>query len=135
AAARAARAAVPRDRQPHRRQRPAAGRRARRRYNRASTRGTPHRIPGRRRAGFRLRLKAPPACRMTVRELRVSLGERSYPILIGPGLLGRSDALSKLAQGRQVAVVTNDTVAALYEARLAASLAGATTRLSIRLPD
>ncbi|MCO5107822.1 MAG: 3-dehydroquinate synthase [Burkholderiaceae bacterium] len=72
---------------------------------------------------------------MTVRELRVSLGERSYPILIGPGLLGRSDALSKLAQGRQVAVVTNDTVAALYEARLAASLAGATTRLSIRLPD
>ena len=72
---------------------------------------------------------------MTVRELRVSLGERSYPILIGAGLLGGSDALAKLAHGRQVAVVSNDTVGDLYEARLAASLAGAAARVSIRLPD
>ena len=72
---------------------------------------------------------------MTVRELRVSLGERSYPILIGAGLLGGSDALAKLAQGRQVAVVSNDTVGELYEARLAELLAGAAARVSIRLPD
>ncbi len=71
----------------------------------------------------------------TVRELRVSLGERSYPILIGPGLLAGNDALARLAQGRQVAVVTNDTVGDLYEARLAGALGGATARVSIRLPD
>ncbi len=72
---------------------------------------------------------------MIVRELRIPLGERSYPILIGPGLLSGNDALARLAQGRQVAVVTNDTVGALYEARLATSLAGAAALVSIRLPD
>lgn len=72
---------------------------------------------------------------MTVRELRIPLGERSYPILIGPGLLSGNDALAGLARGRQVAVVTNDTVGGLYEARLAASLAGAAALVSIRLPD
>ncbi len=72
---------------------------------------------------------------MTVRELRVSLGDRSYPIVIGAGVLAGSEALARLAQGRQVAVVTNDTVGGLYEARLDASLAGAAARISIRLPD
>ncbi|WP_203301771.1 3-dehydroquinate synthase [Marinobacter sediminum] len=48
-----------------------------------------------------------------VRELTVELGERSYPILIGRGLLGSRD-LSKYAQGSQVLIVTNETVAPLY---------------------
>ncbi len=68
-------------------------------------------------------------------EVRVSLGERSYPILVGAGVLGRSDALARLVAGRQVAVVSNHTVGDLYEERLAAALAGAAARLSIRLPD
>src|SRR5690606_6885693 len=72
---------------------------------------------------------------MTVRELRVSLGDRGYPIVIGAGVLAGSDALARLAQGRQVAVGTNDTVGDLPEARLAGSLAGAAARVSIRLPD
>ena len=72
---------------------------------------------------------------MTVRELRVSLGDRSYPIVIGADVLAGSEALARLAQGRQVAVVTNDKVGGLYEARLDASLAGAAARISIRLPD
>ena len=67
--------------------------------------------------------------------LKVDLGERSYPILIGAGLLAASETLAGLAQARQVAVVTNDTVGALFEARLALSLAGAARRISIRLPD
>ncbi len=72
---------------------------------------------------------------MTVRELRVSLGDRSYPILIGAGLLSRADPLARLARGRQVAVVTNDTVGELFERRLDEPLAGAAARISIRLPD
>jgi 3-dehydroquinate synthase len=72
---------------------------------------------------------------MAVHELRVSLGERSYPLVIGAGVLAGSEALARLAQDRQVAVVSNDTVGELYEARLATSLAGAAARVSIRLPD
>jgi 3-dehydroquinate synthase len=72
---------------------------------------------------------------MAVHELRVSLGDRSYPIVIGADVLAGCDALGRLAQGRQVAVVTNDTVGELYEARLATSLAGAAACVSIRLPD
>lgn len=47
------------------------------------------------------------------RELTVDLGERSYPIRIGSGLLGEAD-LSPYVVGSQVMIVTNDTVAPLY---------------------
>lgn len=47
------------------------------------------------------------------RELTVELGERSYPILIGSGLLGQFD-LSTYVAGTQVMIVTNETVAPLY---------------------
>ncbi|MDX1757564.1 MAG: 3-dehydroquinate synthase [Marinobacter sp.] len=47
------------------------------------------------------------------RELKVDLGDRSYPILIGAGLLGKQD-LSTYAAGQQVMIVTNETVAPLY---------------------
>ncbi|MGD9942812.1 MAG: 3-dehydroquinate synthase [Burkholderiaceae bacterium] len=69
------------------------------------------------------------------RQLSVSLGARSYPILIGTGLVDGHPELARLAQGRQVAIVTNDTVGDLYEARLGAALDGAAAKLSIRLPD
>jgi len=51
------------------------------------------------------------------RELTVDLGERSYPIIIGPGLLGSTD-LSPYVAGSQVMIVTNDTVAPLYLDRI-----------------
>lgn len=46
-------------------------------------------------------------------ELTVELGERSYPIIIGQGLLGDYD-LSSVVAGAQVMIVTNETVAPLY---------------------
>lgn len=51
------------------------------------------------------------------RELTVDLGERSYPIIIGSGLLGSTD-LSPYVSGSQVMIVTNDTVAPLYLDRI-----------------
>lgn len=47
------------------------------------------------------------------RELMVDLGDRSYPILIGLGMLGEQD-LTPFVAGSQVMVVTNETVAPLY---------------------
>lgn len=48
------------------------------------------------------------------RMVEVDLGERSYPIYVGSGLLGRVDLLRAHIRGRQVAVVSNDVVAPLY---------------------
>ncbi|HET8729729.1 MAG TPA: 3-dehydroquinate synthase [Moraxellaceae bacterium] len=55
-------------------------------------------------------------------SLSVALGDRSYPIHIGSGLLDRADLLAAAIRGRQVMVVTNTTVAPLYLARLKARL-------------
>ena len=58
-----------------------------------------------------------------MQTLRVALGERSYPIHVGTGLLDRVDLVAPfLAQGK-VAVVTNTTVAPLYLERVARLLA------------
>ncbi len=71
-----------------------------------------------------------------MQTLTVELGERSYPIHIGPGLLGRADLiLPHLAQNR-AAVVTNTTVGPLYLERLTATLEGAGVQvMPIVLPD
>jgi shikimate kinase/3-dehydroquinate synthase len=57
--------------------------------------------------------------------LNVDLGERSYPIAIGPGLLSDPALLARHIPGRQVAIVTNTTVAPLYLERVAAPLRAA----------
>ena len=49
----------------------------------------------------------------TVQQLNVELGDRSYPILIGAGLLGARDLTAWVA-GSRVMIVTNDTIAPLY---------------------
>jgi shikimate kinase/3-dehydroquinate synthase len=68
--------------------------------------------------------------------LNVDLGERSYPIAIGPGLLQDADLLLRHVNGRQVAIVTNTTVAPLYLAQVAAPLrAAGRDVLEIILPD
>jgi 3-dehydroquinate synthase len=46
--------------------------------------------------------------------LTVGLAERSYPIHIGAGLLGRPDLLRPHLKSRKAAVITNTTVAPLY---------------------
>ena len=48
------------------------------------------------------------------RTLQVALGERSYPIHIGPGLLGDPAWITPYLAGRQVMIVTNETIAPRY---------------------
>ncbi|MEQ5836494.1 3-dehydroquinate synthase [Marinobacter sp. NFXS9] len=67
------------------------------------------------------------------RTLTVDLGERSYPILIGQGLLGSVD-LSSHVRGDRVLIVTNETVAPLYLERATGSFPGKTVD-SVVLPD
>ncbi|CAD5106479.1 3-dehydroquinate synthase [Zestomonas carbonaria] len=56
--------------------------------------------------------------------LHVNLGDRSYPIYIGAGLLDQPELFARHIGGRQVAIVTNETVAPLYLSRLTEALQG-----------
>ncbi len=53
-----------------------------------------------------------------MKTLPLDLGERSYPIYIGSGLLGQADLLNKHIAGSRVAIVTNETVGPLYLERV-----------------
>lgn len=44
----------------------------------------------------------------------VDLGDRSYPIYIGAGLLDQTELLQRHVRGRRTLVVTNETIAPLY---------------------
>ncbi|MGY8527247.1 3-dehydroquinate synthase [Paracidovorax citrulli] len=68
--------------------------------------------------------------------LEVALGERSYPIHIGEGLLDRADLLAPHVRGSHAVIVTNETVGPLYAARVEATLAGLGKRVrTVTLPD
>jgi 3-dehydroquinate synthase len=67
-------------------------------------------------------------------QLKISLGDRSYPILIGAGLLGQPDVVLSHVSARDLLVVTNDRVAPLYLDRLKATLRGKRTA-AVVLPD
>ena len=54
--------------------------------------------------------------------LKVELGSRSYPILIGDGLLGQPELLRQHVPARDVLIVSNTTVAPLYLDTLSAAL-------------
>ncbi|HUM92348.1 MAG TPA: 3-dehydroquinate synthase, partial [Candidatus Competibacter sp.] len=69
-----------------------------------------------------------------MKTLYVELGDRRYPIYIGPGLLDRPDLLRTHVPGRQVLVVSNTTVAPLYLDRVRAALAGLRHE-AVVLPD
>ncbi|WP_136247373.1 3-dehydroquinate synthase [Halomonas borealis] len=69
------------------------------------------------------------------RTLTVALGERSYPIHIGPGLLDDARRLRPYLAGRQVMIVTNETLAPLYLERLKAGLDDDLTVREVVLPD
>ena len=60
-----------------------------------------------------------------MQTLRVALGERSYPIHIGTGLLSDASLIVPHLGDGDVAVVTNEVVAPLYLARLRESLRAA----------
>jgi 3-dehydroquinate synthase len=69
-----------------------------------------------------------------VLTLQVSLAERSYPILIGDGLLGDAALLGRHLPARDVLLVSNTTVAPLYADRVRAALADRRV-VDVRLPD
>ena len=69
-----------------------------------------------------------------MQTLHVELGDRSYPIHIGQGLLDQSELLRSAITGRSALVVTNTTVAPLYRQRLDAALVGLKTS-TVVLPD
>lgn len=57
-----------------------------------------------------------------MQTLTVGLGERSYPIYIGSGLLGRPELLEFALPRKRAAIVTNTTIAPLYLERLRQAL-------------
>ncbi|MBL4851653.1 MAG: 3-dehydroquinate synthase [Gammaproteobacteria bacterium] len=57
-----------------------------------------------------------------MKTLTVDLGDRSYPIYIGQGLLTQKSLLTPHITSQQVLVVSNDTVAPIYLATLLATL-------------
>jgi 3-dehydroquinate synthase len=58
------------------------------------------------------------------RTLDVNLGERSYPIHIGPGLIDNPELYQPHIAGSQVMVVTNETVGPLYLSQVERALGG-----------
>ena len=69
-------------------------------------------------------------------RLNVALAERSYPIHIGPGMLNETALLLQHLKQKQVAIVSNATVAPLYLAKIAQPLRDAGVRVvEIVLPD
>lgn len=72
----------------------------------------------------------------SIETVRIELGERSYPILIGHGLLSRASAWAGLPGGSAAVVVSNETVAPLYMRSLCESLAPHFARIvQAVLPD
>jgi 3-dehydroquinate synthase len=69
-----------------------------------------------------------------VETLNVELGARSYPILIGAGLMRTPQALAAHLGARDALVVSNTTVAPLYLASLSAALAPRRV-VAVILPD
>ena len=69
-----------------------------------------------------------------MREVKVELGDRSYPIYIGDGVLTSPDLLTGLLKTRQVLIVTNTTIEPLYLPALRSVLAGIDAETCV-IPD
>lgn len=68
-----------------------------------------------------------------LKTLSVDLGERSYDIRIGPGLLAQlGELIRPFAPSRRVAVITDETVHALHGAALANALSDYSTHMIVR---
>ncbi len=71
-----------------------------------------------------------------MQTLTVDLGDRSYPIHIGPSLLGQAGLIVPHLAQKRVAIVTNTTVGPLYLERLTKTLTDAGVAVTpIVLPD
>ncbi len=69
-----------------------------------------------------------------MQRIEVSLGTRSYPILIGPGAMQADEELDRAIPAKDVLVITNTTVGPLYAAKLVQALAPRRC-LEVVLPD
>lgn len=69
-----------------------------------------------------------------MQTLNLDLGERSYPIFIGNGLLQDKALLASSVKGNKVLIVSNETVAPLYMDTVAESL-GQFNPVRVILPD
>lgn len=63
------------------------------------------------------------ASECAMKTVEVDLGDRTYPIYIGPKLLDTPELLTDHIRGKRVLVVTNETIAPLYLARCCSSRA------------
>ena len=71
-----------------------------------------------------------------LQRVDIALGERSYPIQIGDGLLDAPQAWAALPAAATALIVTNTTVAPLYAGRLQAALKGRFRHVHVlELPD
>jgi 3-dehydroquinate synthase len=72
----------------------------------------------------------------TLAQVTIDLGERSYRILIGTGLLDSPESFSDVPASAQALIVTNTTVEPLYAGRLARAIAARHQQVhAIALPD
>jgi 3-dehydroquinate synthase len=69
-----------------------------------------------------------------MRALTVTLGERSYPILIGPALMHSPELLAEHVPARDTVLISNTVVAPLYAERLKTALHGRRI-IDVVLPD
>lgn len=73
---------------------------------------------------------------MDAEKVIVNLGERSYDVLIGSGLLGSASSFDLLSASATAFIISNDVVAPLYLNKLTEVLAGSYSTVSaIVLPD
>lgn len=69
-------------------------------------------------------------------QVDIRLAERSYPIVIGSGLLGIADTWKKLPSASAAVIISNTAVAPLYAARLKAALQARYAQVVLlELPD
>jgi 3-dehydroquinate synthase len=69
-------------------------------------------------------------------KVAIDLGDRSYDILIGAGLIGQAQTYANLPKARAAVIVTNETVAPLYEAALRQGLQSHYPQIhTVVLPD
>ena len=59
-------------------------------------------------------VERPPPAAAPRTTVDVPLGDRSYPIYIGQGLLDQGELLQRHVPGKRVLIVTNTTIAPLY---------------------
>lgn len=68
-----------------------------------------------------------------MKTVTVELGDNSYPIHIGSGVLGQVDIIAPVIQTRQICIVSNEVIAALYLPKLQQTLLQCDESLTIEV--